>query len=83
MIEILSPSNHTETWRNIRAYMLIDSVREILVIYTASVRVDVLQRGADGSWPDDVMPITHGAFTLTSIGLNVPLGVLYRRSGVG
>ena len=34
-IEILSPSNHAETWRNIRAHMLIDSVREILVIYTA------------------------------------------------
>jgi Uma2 family endonuclease len=83
VIEILSPSNHAETWRNIRAYMLIDSVREILVIYTASVRVDVLQRGADGSWPDDVTPITQGAFTLASIGLNVPLGVLYRRSGVG
>ncbi len=82
-IEILSPSNHAETWRNIRAHMLIDSVREILVIYTASVRLDVLQRSADGLWPEDVTPITHWAFTLTSLGLNVPLGVLYRRSGVG
>ena len=83
VIEILSPSNHAETWRNIRAYMLIESVQEILVIYTATVRAELLQRGADGSWPDDVTPITQGAFTLASIGLNVPLGVLYRRSGVG
>lgn len=83
VIEILSPSNHAETWRNIRAYMLIDSVREILVIHTASVRVDVLRRGADGSWPDDVTPIAQGDFALASIGLTVPLNVLYRRSGVG
>ena len=83
VIEILSLSNHIETWRNIRAYMPIDSVREILVIHTASVRGDVLRRGADGAWPDDVTQITQGDFTLASIGLNVPLGVLYRRSGVG
>ena len=83
VIEILSPSNHAETWRNIRAYMLIASVREILVIHTASVRVEVLWRGADGWWPDDVTAITEGAFTLASIGLNVPLSALYRRSGVG
>jgi Uma2 family endonuclease len=83
VIEILSTSNHAETWRNIRAYMLIDSVREILVVHTASVRVELLRRGAEGSWPDDVTPTTEGAFALTSIGLNVPLSVLYRRSGVG
>ena len=34
VIEILSPANHAETWRNIRAYMLIPTVREILVIRT-------------------------------------------------
>lgn len=82
VIEILSPSNHAETWRNIRAYMLMDSVQEILVIHTTSVRVDLLRRGVDGVWPDDVTPITQGDFTLGSIGLNVPLSVLYRRSGV-
>lgn len=83
VIEILAPSNHAETWRNIRAYMLLDSVREILVVHTASVRVDLLQRGTDGAWPDDVTPVTEGDFTLARIGLNVPLGALYRRSGVG
>ncbi|HUB44475.1 MAG TPA: Uma2 family endonuclease [Acetobacteraceae bacterium] len=83
VVEILSPSNHVETWRNIRAYMLIDSVQEILVIHTASVRVEMLKRHADGSWPDDLTPITQGDFPLASIGLSVPLSMLYRRSGVG
>lgn len=82
VVEILSPSNHAETWRNIRAYMLIDSVREILVIHTASVRVKLLQRRADGSWPDEFTPIAQGDVRLASIGLDVPLSVLYRRSGV-
>jgi Uma2 family endonuclease len=82
-IEILSPSNHAETWRNIRAYMLIGSVQEILVIHTAAVRVELLRRRADGSWPDDVTPVTQGEFELASIALRVPLSVLYRRSGVG
>lgn len=83
VIEILSPSNHAETWRNIRAYMLIASVREILVIHTAAIRVELLRRREDGSWPDDVTATGEGTFTLASIGLEVPLKTLYRRSGVG
>ena len=83
VIEILSPSNRADTWRNIHAYMLIDSVREILVIHTQSVRVETLRRRADGSWPDDVTAFTEGEFPLASIDLSVSLAALYRRSGVG
>ena len=82
VIEILSPSNHAETWRNIRAYMLIPSVREILVIRTDRVSIDLLRRREDGTWPDDVDTVTEGAFDLMSIDLTVPLATLYRRSGV-
>ena len=63
--------------------MLIASVQEIVVIHTASVRVEVLRRSAGSAWPDDVTAITDGAFSLVSIGLNAPLGALYHRSGVG
>ena len=63
--------------------MMIESVREILVIHTAAIRVEVLRRWEDGAWPDDVTAITDGSFTLNSIGLSVPVGMLYRRSGVG
>jgi Uma2 family endonuclease len=83
VIEILSPSNHAETWRNIRAYMLIASVREILVIRSDLVSIDLLRRGADGAWPDDVTTLTEGTFTLTSLDLTLPLNALYRRAGVG
>lgn len=82
VVEILSPSNHDETWRNIRAYMLIASVMEILVIHTIEVRAELLRRQDDGSWPDDFSQTTDGAFTLASIDLTVPLTDLYRRTGV-
>jgi len=83
VIEILSPSNHAETWRNIRAYMLIPSVREILVVCSDVSSIDLLRRDAEGVWPDDVTTVTEGTFTLASLDLTLPLGALYRRSGVG
>jgi Uma2 family endonuclease len=83
VIEILSPSNHAESWRNIRAYMLIPDVREILVIHTDFASIDLLRRDAGGVWPDDVTTVTEGTFTLASLDLTLPLGALYRRSGVG
>lgn len=83
VIEILSPSNQAETWRNIRAYMLIPSVREILMIHADRAAVELLRRHDDGSWPDNFTMTTEGQFTLASVDLSVPLAELYRRSGVG
>jgi len=82
LIEILSPSNHAETWRNVWAYMTIPTLREILVIRTASVGVDLLRRGDDGKWPDRPLVITTGAFTLSSIDPSLPVEALYRGTGM-
>jgi Uma2 family endonuclease len=82
LIEILSPSNHSETWRNVWAYLTIPSLREILVIRTASVGVDLLRRGDDGVWPDRPAQIANGEFTLSSIGLSLPVAALYRGTGM-
>jgi Uma2 family endonuclease len=83
VIESLRPSNHAETWRNIRAYMLIPGVREILVIRSDLASIDLLRRDAEGVWPDDVTTVTQGTFTLASLDLTVTFSALYRRSGVG
>ena len=82
LIEILSPSNHAETWRNDWAYMTIPTLREILVIRTASVGVDLLRREDDGKWPDRPLAITTGAFSLTSVDLSLPVAALYRGTGM-
>jgi Uma2 family endonuclease len=82
LIEILSPPNHAETWRNVWAYMTIPSLREILVIRTTSVGIDLLCRGEDGLWPDRPLTIASGDFTLSSIGLSLPVVALYRGIGM-
>jgi Uma2 family endonuclease len=82
LIEILSPSNHAETWRNVWAYMTIPTLREILVIRTLSVGVELLRRGDDGQWPDKPLSITEGMFTMSSIDLSLPVAALYRGTGM-
>ena len=78
LIEILSPSNYAETWRNIWAYLTIPSVREILVVRTMSMGVELLRRGADEQWPARPDVIESGDFTLSSIDLTLPMAALYR-----
>lgn len=78
IVEILSPSNQTETWANVWAYTTIPSVREILVLRTTTVGADLLRRGPDGTWPREPDIITEGDLTLDSIGLRTPLADLYR-----
>jgi len=82
LIEILSPSNHAETWRNVWAYLTIPTLREILVIRTASVGIDLLRRGYDGVWPERPDTLVSGEFTLSSIGLSLPVEALYRGTGM-
>ncbi|MGD0432538.1 MAG: Uma2 family endonuclease [Acetobacteraceae bacterium] len=82
LIEILSPTNHAETWRNVWAYITIPTLREILVIRTASAGVELLCRGDNDAWPDKPREITGGDFTLSSIGLNLAVTALYRGTGM-
>ena len=84
VIEILSPSNVTETWQNVWSYTTIPGVREILVLHTAEVRADLLRRVADGSWPADPQEITIGdSVALESIGFSAPLVGFYRTARPG
>lgn len=79
VMEILSPSNKADTWANVWTYVTIPSVREIVIVYTAEVRVDLLRRDTDGTWPDN--PVTLGpgdAVTLESIDFTVPAAAFYR-----
>lgn len=78
IVEILSPSNQSETWANVWAYVSIPSVREILVLHTASIGADILRRGPDGNWPQEPERIEDGDLLLDSIGFQTPLAGLYR-----
>jgi Uma2 family endonuclease len=82
IIEILSPSKRAETWSNVWTYTSIPSVREILVVRTESMGVDLLRREPDGTWPDSPLAIRDGDLVLESIGLRVALAALYRTTGL-
>ncbi len=77
LIEILSPGNAKQTWTNVWAYTAIPSVREILVIRTASIGVQILRRAPDGTWPDVPLAIDSGELHLQSIGFSIPVAALY------
>lgn len=81
IVEILSPNNERDTWRNVWAYCTIPSVREIVVLRVAEIRADLLRRQADGSWP--AMPEKLGPeadLMLESIGFRGRLADVYART---
>jgi Uma2 family endonuclease len=78
LIEILSPSNQAETWANVWTYTTIPSVREILVLKTASIGAELLRRNPDGSWPEQPLIFADGELALESIGFRIPLAAAYR-----
>jgi Uma2 family endonuclease len=79
LVEILSPSNTAETWANVWSYVTIVSIREILVVYTAEMRADLLRRQDDGAWPENPISLRGGdVVTLESIGFAAPLAAFYR-----
>lgn len=80
LVEILSPSNRAETWSNIWTYTTIPTVREILVLHSAVIKVELLRREADQSWPERAETIETGDLVLESIGFRAPLADIYRTS---
>ena len=78
IVEILSPSNRAETWRNVWAFTTIPSLREILLLSSTSLRAELLRRGDDGSWPAASAVIENGDLILDSIGFTLPLADIYR-----
>jgi Uma2 family endonuclease len=79
LIEILSPSNETETWANIWTYLTIPTVIEVLVVNSTRIDAELLRRSADGTWPE--VPVRIGPadpLRLDSVGFSVPLAALYQ-----
>jgi Uma2 family endonuclease len=79
LIEILSPSNETETWANVWTYLTIPTVMEVLIANSTRVEAELLRRNPDGTWPEVPLQIGRAdALSLDSIDFTVPLATLYR-----
>ena len=78
IIEVLSPSNKRETWDSIYACATIPTLTEIVVVDSERVRVEVLRRDTDGSWPK-AGEVTElgGTFKLESISAEFPVAEVY------
>jgi Uma2 family endonuclease len=81
LIEILSPGNASDTWDNVWSYTTIPSVREIAVVHSTRVLVELLRRGDDDNWPAEPEEIgSDGMLRLDSIGFACPLGDVYAQT---
>lgn len=84
LIEVLSPSNASDTWDNVWAYRTIPSVREVAVIHSTRVLAEVLRRGPDGQWPDGLEKIGDGeTLSFECIGFACPLVDIYAETSLG
>jgi Uma2 family endonuclease len=78
IIEILSPSNAPDTWDNVRNYMTVPSVQEILVVHSTRVFAELLVRQPDGTWPSDAIGMVGSAtLRLESIGFEAYVAELF------
>jgi len=81
VVEILPPSNESETRENVRAYATIPTVCEILLIRSTRIAAEMIRRGADGSWPSNPQPIEAGAMLfLESLDFSCPLAAVYENT---
>jgi Uma2 family endonuclease len=81
VIEILSPSNESETRENVWTYTTIPTVREILLIRSTRIAAELIRRGADGGWPSNPEPIeADAALFLESLDFSCRLATIYENT---
>jgi Uma2 family endonuclease len=76
IVEILSPSNRAETWRNVWSFTTIPSLREILILSSTAIRAELLRRDSDGARAATATVIEAGDLVIDSIGLTLPLAAI-------
>lgn len=83
LFEILSPSNHAETRANVRAFMTIESLIEIVILHSTRIAAEVLRRQPSGAWPEQPDYLgPDDTLRLDSIGYEAPLRDAYRTAGL-
>jgi Uma2 family endonuclease len=81
VVEILSPSNESETRENVWAYTTIPTVREILLIRSTRIAAELIRRSADGIWPGNPQMIeADAALFLESLDFSCPLAAIYENT---
>ena len=75
----LSPGNAPATRENVRAYATLASVREIVVVSTSRMEVEVHRRDESGAWPPEPDVIKRGGqLEVRAVGLLCAVERVYR-----
>lgn len=80
IVEVMSPSNENETWDGIHALAGLQSLQEVLVVYSTRCEVQLFRRDTNGAWinePETVASVGSG-LELRSIELHLPVAEIYR-----
>ena len=78
IVEVMSPSNEKDTWESISTLATNLSLKEIMIVQSEAVEVQVFARADDGYWPSE--PVTSGpggSVWLTSLGLDLSVAEIY------
>ncbi len=78
IVEILSPSNRRQTWESIHAMASISTLKEIVVVESEKIHVEVFRRGEDGAWPKTgEVSEAGGTLRLESMSAEFPVAEVY------
>jgi Uma2 family endonuclease len=79
LVEILSPSTARADQAKVWLYATMPSVREILIVHTTKVRLELYARLADGSWPNEAQLAMQGdSVDISCIGMQLHVDKLYQ-----
>lgn len=81
IVEIMSPSNEEDTWESIRALAPLLSIREIMVVQSERIGVEVYRRMPDGNWLAEAEEYGAGeTIKLKTLGLSLPISEIYEET---
>jgi Uma2 family endonuclease len=82
IVEVLSPSTELiDRNEKLRAYQACPSMQEYLIASTQRRKIEAYRRGEDGQWSKTVY-IAEDTVPLATIGLDIPMSTIYRRTGI-
>ena len=82
IIEVLSQSTESiDRNEKLRAYQVCPSMQEYLIASTQRREIEAYCRGEEGEWKKTVYR-AEDTVPLVTVGLNIPMNTIYRRTGI-
>jgi len=82
IVEVLSQSTQLiDRTEKLRAYQACPSMQEYLIASTQRREIEAYRRGEDGEWSKTVYT-AQDTVPFVTIGLNIPMNTIYRRTGI-